>query len=860
MSLLKNHISVYRISLYKKFRSQESSELPKASWYVFGHYDAMNIVPISWSSYINPLEAVYQDAEHVTDKNEGYVKEHVLYSLGFNKGKDRRFFGEARQHPLLLVSLIHLKHPFRTSTVFRSQSIHEIKSQIEKEFQSVSQISCLVNFSVDCNDLIVFWSGNSLKAIMQHISNISSKYKEYICEVFTIQSCNKRVFSQSESSLLTIWDNTENKLDAINILLQGTNHGDLIQKAHEIEESYSEQPDQNIPKISILSGRDDIALRFKDITIRQFIRIYDKFSPLSQILDSLNSRTIIEIPLSTLTQEDEQSSKRSLPGDVPRLLSTFKTTYKTLNRTERTRLIWATPLQELLIELSNIQVSNTAYDIFSQAAESQEHFISTLCRLLNDQKYRQILLNPESRTVQFIQRYIQGWSQLSFHAMHSEWQLTQTSDVNRLYLFPAKLNRIYCSFMKHSSSLLSNNHPTSPSSESALYNSCYFLTPKICSNAEFISIFRECGDVSTLILGEIPADLIFSPQILLPILIHEAGHYIGGTLRRRDKRYDCLLNSSIQFVLQTILRFEKLREYNTDQTPLICSLIDKWRDFLKARGRFLPKDTYGINVTAHIKTVLIETLLNEIHEVNRFALSAVEKSKHYQHLDRSSQVLKAVEIFRKDDISELINTGASSSLNEFVDQLITIYREAFCDLCMIKSLNMQCGDYLNVICRSYRMKVPFGPVEYGILQNMTCWERITSVIETVWCSTNSSDLLCEDFETLLQSSYCSSQDKKCIRALLSTLYTHKKTNMIGESKCTPNRYSRASLKVYLRYVSKELDSLIQNKLDDFNLLRSVYASLSHDAWIMDSSSGDQQKNAYNDLEKLIQITENNGQT
>ena len=816
----------------------------------------MSITAIPWSSYLNPLGAIYQNAELVTLRNSGAVKEHVIYAIGYSKDHGRRFFRKAYRHPILLVSLVHLKHPFHINETCLS-SIPKVKSLLENTIRSIAKVPFLVCFSVDCNDLIIFWSGDSLSQIMQYISSVSVKLHDYICEVFTIQACNKHILTSSKNKLLSSWARVEKTFESVNIYLQGPHHGDLIDKAHSIQKIYKGMPFCDRPKISILSGRDDVILRFEKIPITSFVQLYSEHAPfqIAQILNGLVSRTVIEIPLSYKSESTQSShtlSKDTTPYYVPQLLSKFQTSYKKLNQTEQSQLIWAPPLCELLIELSNIQVSNTAYDIFAQAAESQKCFIDTLCSLLDCQKNRRILLDPDSRTVQLIQRYIQGWSQLSFHAMHAEWQLTQTSDVNRLYLFPAKLNRLYCAFMKQSGVLLSNNSSHEPP------NSCYFLTPKLCSNAEFISIFRECDKTSSLILGEIPADLVFSPQILLPILIHEVGHYIGGTIRKRDDRYNYLLSSCMQFILQQTLNIDLLTSYTPDNCELIHYIIDEWKNILQGNNELLPETTYGIDATAHIKSCLIKSFYLDpgipSTMANRFALSAITHNKQYQHLPKSMQVLEATKLVNNENYYALFNAGDKRSLNEFVEQLISIYREAFCDLCMIKTLNMKCGDYLNVICHSYRIKLPFGEREYEILSEMTFWERIISVIETIWCP-SSSDSPKEYFDFLLDSSFCSKQDQVMIHTLLSTLYSHNQTDMPDTNTNIPNMYSRSCLKAYLHTVSEEIDHLIDAKEHDFELLRRIYHSLSRDYWIHSNSADKSFDSIFLDFQSLIKAAE-----
>lgn len=692
-----------------------------------------------------------------------------------------------------------------------------------------------------------------MKDVMSCISRLSQECGDYIGEVFTIYSCKREILNTTNSDFEKSWNENEGTLSNVDIMLRDSNHKELKEKTLIIENSYSEyikeHSDDNTGfRRSTILGQDDVIIAFKNIPLDFFLDMYrEKEGGNNGALVGCKSRTVIELVLSECSPSIEREVKKledsegflinpecgkTVNGDnaLTQSMLSLQAAFKKVYNTEKKRLFWMTPLFELLTELANIEVSATAYDIYAQAIDSQIMLVKQLEIMINDDNKRAILMMPDSATVYFIQRYIQGWSQLSFHAMHSEWQLTQTAEINRLYLFPAKLNRLYASFMKNASRILSaedNACATRASSIKSKTNTCYFLTPKVCSDAEFISIFRETNNVTSLILGEIPADLLFSPHILMPTLIHETAHYVGGVIRMREERCYFLLECCMEYILSRMINNDLLYHEGTDGIPLIYKLVQKWRSKLNSS----PGSFYGEDVVQWIKKVLDPSELQKKDFFFEIALYAVSLHKDYGIEDRPNQVIHAKRMINDQNYDKLFDGKHEEDLEFFISQLITIYREAFCDICMIEILGLECADYLNVLCRINRYNGRLNQNDIESVHEMINFERYIGVIEAKWCD-NVGRIGKSNTSWLFKNrSHLSANEERTAMYLLNILRDIDCNT--GSMSIRMGRFLHAYLKTYLQNVSEKIHDLFRNDdiLSQFrDEMRIVYDGMSNVIW------------------------------
>ena len=426
---------------------------------------------------------------------------------------------------------------------------------------------------------------------------------------------------------------------------------------------------------------------------------------------------------------------------------------------------------ELLIELAYLETSPTAHDMYMQSKDCQTVLVKHIIEIITKgneteaspekKKCYCALTDPHSHLVERIQRYIQGWSQLSFHAMLAELQLTHTSDINRMYLYPAKLNRIYASFMQRSSDILNEEDSDNAKSKKEAF---FFLTPSMRSNENFLSIFDEYRDTfdtnsELLVLGEIPAELLFSPQVLLPILVHEAAHYAGHEKRKRPLRYKCIAKSMLAHLVDEYVLDPILYQVASDGRFPFQDVVDKiYKDDFEC---LMDGDIcYGNTV----QDVLLNALQGELQSSyfpNRVFSILLSRDEYANWSQTRKLIFKEENLGNMDsDIRSLNTLRTANNIEEHLYRLMSIYREAYADMCMIRLLDLSPLEYLGIIYRSNHFDKGEDKaklIEISLRHKLFEYERYLSVISIAFADNGSDELDMNIVESILENCKLESQ-------------------------------------------------------------------------------------------------------
>ena len=913
-------LDIRRIELYKQFRKLEEENLTaEHEWQVFGYYDSMNVEKVEAQDEKHPLEYVYEDSQRVSFSSNSSLKKHVIYAIGLGDPKVYQTFWEEKdKHPLLLVSLLHFKHPMecdqqngpdQNSAKQGTQvaDVHPTESSLEKIIRALQasldnkgMISAIYS-AFDCNDAIVFTLANALDTAMQSISDIT-KDSGAIREIFTIYARKNNIPSLTDESLKKekleelkeIWKNNQPVLEKVEVFMRDASHCRLISNTEELEKLYnskyySDEYDYCFEHSErsgypfrryIMPGHEDVLLTLEKVPLPLFETMFSSSSNEDTLIDGFFlkriSRTVIYTkPSPTPSTIPEDDKKDASPTRVSDLIEKLKKAFdfendtdgrlmnalKTAFSDDKKRIpLWLGALMELLVELSNIEISLTAYDIYAQAIWAQKTMIDTLCKLVEDAKefaydptqkgiakaLIEELYSPSSDLSSNFREYLNGWSQLSFHAMHAEWQLTQSSDINRLYLFPAKLCRLYSEFMKLSSEFLNKGKK---------HDECmFFITPNIRDIPHFLSIYRPIkwpDDLSyVLIHGEIPADNMFSPQVILPHLVHEAAHYAGTEFRKRKLRNNAYLKCLLAYLLHQILKIDLYGQPISKTQLFLDLLVDQlvqrmFPELNDINGKSDQND-YGDNVKTSVEKKIDALLRIQPSFINPVIVDTIRSIPKYAEKPRLEQMLSIAGYFRGPEMEhDVLSYSTQNNIRSISKDLMTIFREAFSDLCMIKMMGLTLVEYLSIICHGIRYDPNKKETDEGIKEPWARHERFYAVMQTVFGKTEIAQKLLEGTTIVLEEGSLTQQllKPKSIREQLNmnksispehrqdvneraqSFFDDEESLIMKDEKY--KIYIRGKIRYYLEVVSKELDKCLASNPVKTEL-RNVYQVMAID--------------------------------
>lgn len=744
--LLKNFSTV------RSAKSGNNDTKQSGFWHVFGHYDYMEITQIAPDPNEHPLETILAHSDEWTLKNAGNTKQHLMYGIANNEDMAADFWKKSAELPLLMISLIHFKHPLKDFEKRVSNLENTINCTIKQTkstcYNDLEKYKLFYSsyISIDTSDLIIFWATNSIQATMAVIASVWKQHTDEIYEFFTLLGCHQRSFITEENcgnELYKSWLGVEPILACVRTHIRGKNFRQILSHAQAIVDLVRKHPDRLQDKekettadYCIIPGQDDIVLYFENLPLKLFVEMYQR--PTGSVTTpsltgrlgvgtDIISRSVVDTFFAASLDEFDQGMKifdvenkqnsdnnnshlsnksdgNCPPNPYEKLKQAVDEANKDSNVFPTTH--WLSALYELLVELAYLKTSPTSHDMYMQSKDCHEILVNHIVEIIqkredNEDRYL-ALTDPTSALVTNIQQYIQGWSQLSFHSMLAELQLTQTSDINRMYLYPSKLNRIYTSFMQYSSAILSE-YDQEDNPKNRAY---FFLTPSMRSNEAFWPIFDQFRDSfendTLVILGELPADLLFSPQVLLPILVHEAAHYAG--FRKRKLRYKYLAKSMLAHLVDEYVQEDVLYQKSDDEEIYpFQEVVDELYE-RKLKDLMENQPCYGN--TVHDKLLdRLQAELQGYRMVSEIFGILFSRDEYIQWSQTKKLIFKEKHIGNLDSgVRSLSTIESINNLEVHYDRLISIYREAHADMCMIKLLGLSPLEYLGIVYRSSRFK------------------------------------------------------------------------------------------------------------------------------------------------------------
>lgn len=138
----------------------------------------------------------------------------------------------------------------------------------------------------------------------------------------------------------------------------------------------------------------------------------------------------------------------------------------------------------------------------------------------------------EGRFLDSFYEFIKGLNVYVQNATHSDRQFTQTLNFDiKIYSAPVKITAFYNAFIYRLKRHLSF------SCTDEIKHTYEFLTCLgVADNLKVLELFKNVVDTQRLFLVNIPEHQAYNPRQMLVMLAHEVGHFVGQTVRDRERR------------------------------------------------------------------------------------------------------------------------------------------------------------------------------------------------------------------------------------------------------------------------------------------------------------------------------------
>lgn len=737
--------------LYNDFLPPEKNLHLDWQYLAFGYFDGISIGDNLFKEKSNSLEQIWEWDVQQTKKLEEKYSVQTIY--GFRNESDsyeELFWEEAKkddtEYPFLFITLLQ-------GEIKEEKQIRECGAEVEKDLNCINKRKVITYSTLDnCNLVIVLlckdyedgaeiidgFHRDSDKSSLTR-AGINLKYS------FSIASIQKHYLNSEKTE-----DKKNKKIDAVFIY--------AIEKyPGSIKEVYNILSNQLLPverrpeKKSILGCNDEVII-LKDISWSVFLKLFKSTTGIFNHSSDCYRAYLIAVTTIIAKNQKDQEDKNSENQCHSLLLEKRTDTDDTEEETDKGNS--DEPSEKTL----SIALKNFMENILENKPGSKniynnlEHYLYRIIHAL--QKFEEppiedyifcsmflpihmVLKIAEENNIQgkdfteYFYRFVKGLSLCAQNAVHSDRQFTQSLDFDiRIYNTPPRLNAFYNAYIYFIKKFLNNFGCTSDTKNNYEFLSYLGVT----DNVQVYELFKNMSEKNRLFLVNIPENQAYDVKLMMIILGHEVGHFVGQPIRCREERYAYAKQIAARIVTIYFKCTIDVEEKVKDRF---------WELFEKRLEEEISQKMNGLENITDLK-LNTKTTLSDEELTNILKLS--QKYKHYTHIMRYTLEESAIQCLsnnkekmfgyllekkyldgleggretaeksRKnmdssinDSILSLTGhsvwTGKSFSLKGAIHLMMMFFKECEADLVAILTLKLSMEDYLYAIWKSIEDKL-----------------------------------------------------------------------------------------------------------------------------------------------------------
>lgn len=631
-------------------------------WLVYGHSDILKTNVIGENE--NDLVAMFNNSHNYDEKFK-----QVFYL--FTKEIDENLWNNNQNYNFVGIYFVTLNTTDNKKVSLNSalSNMHELKKTLKTKKNKIVIYDTLDNY-----DGIIVCNGNSPDEIEKLINSLFNKmtfkniYKLYLSSYHAIKASEDS--DNFISANIEIVLKSNNKLDML--------ENDIINFFKNISNT-----DYNITQTS---GSAYLNLNIRKIKVKDFFSLFKNESPNNGLfsLTSRNEKKIIQFTrVKFLT---EVKAEHIVINDCIEMTSSIK---KIKNN--------------LTYEFENCRIDNFYKGQLNRIIYATINIIE---KGLPD--YSMLILYPS--LAKFIEKInsnvnYKDINECIRYFLEAAREIMNISDIPQIGYYtmqsyickevyaPSKLITFYSSFLWKVYKLVKKFEYDN---EESNFNFC--LTPSLKSNVSVKGIFLDDGKIhDRLLIVYIPMENLYSPNLMMFSLCHEAGHYICENIRFRNLRFKAIKTTIAYYLIDTICEEcdNDLININKTKEKIIEKFYDYVKKYYKLYDTIITTAEIEVIFKLSIRALLIDLSydilsLIEDHHVN-------EDNKNYNNIIKDN--IKLIKTFKK-NINKLMNEG---TYIEMIKNTINIYSESFSDLLAIKLLKVKFKDYLSFIKKSKKV-------------------------------------------------------------------------------------------------------------------------------------------------------------
>ena len=606
-----------------------------SSWVALGHFDTMHVYELQPDSR-GLFEAINQNTHRMAAQRDKSGYSHPLYLI--SDQDDRDFWCDFK--PFVAVLRIHFAESVHVHDAFE-----RITADLRENGLAEDGCHWRVYHTIELSDMILAVKGRDLTQIVKMA--LSLRRCAAVGKVYTYFGINASVVEAPET-MCTTEDCDSKRVAWCSVRFSARDFQSARKEAAKVKALLAGT------EVYSVAGVDDMLITAPKVSVKDLIRLYQwcffQSGPLNPVLTTRLGVSLNEVgdALDEVGDAFPPQSVKTLQSICEDLRERSWVIYDRAGKGRGSGNDWVWPLPKLSDILVRMARTPLLDEFIYLMLPGVRAFLANVEAHFND-------LSDTDRGMCRV--FVENWTDLMEHIMRIEGQLTHHPDLRPiLHDIPISMLEYTMAFLRQVMYLLEHGDVQKRG------DIAFLLVPRLCSQIQAQELYpAQSNSCPGLVLVTIPFQLLYRPEEVHLALAHEASHFVGEESRCRDLRIDCFAASAAPLVAREI--------FGTMASVVTGCVRDRIQAFLHKMGK--PEWPH----TMEDIRLRVNAYLNEI----------AEEGEEFSKL--TQQVLWNAPEDIDVPLDEITPWAAQSlELSNWLDDLSTLYREVYADICMLALL------------------------------------------------------------------------------------------------------------------------------------------------------------------------------
>lgn len=601
------------IILYNDFLPPDTKPHENWAYLAFGYFDGISVGDNLFKGNDVSLEQLWEyDLAHTAERKGGYSSQ-ILYGFRYEEENDVRdeifwknALKEDTEYPFIFVTLLQgkVKKDLRQ------------RQQFEQDLFVEHRRRAITYLTLDASSLILVlmcreYEEGSRLIDSFHRQERSSPLRNLGVELsysFTIAAVQREFLNNDEKlskvggepishAYVYAIEKEPGSVEYISKIIKKD-----LGEEEDLEKEESKGLDRKVKKESILGCNDEVII-IENVSWSQFLRWFQDKKGILNHSGPIYEKRLIGI--TTIIGQKQEGDICSEPKG-----RTDDNSYH----------LFGIGLENMMKEMRSEQgeeyrnLERYLYQIINASHKFENELIPDYIFCSMFLPIRTVLQIAKERSWSILEReffdcfyeFVKALNLCVQNSVRSDRQFIQSLDFNiRIYGTPVRLNAFYNAFIYNVKNFL---NMMGDSSEKPEYE---FLTCLgVVDTVKVRELFKNMSDHNRLFLISIPENQTYDIKLMLIMLGHEVGHFVGRTVRNREKRCEDAVEIAARLTGEHF-RSELPKRYENRICPEFVKNDEYWNKFEEKLKSGLKERLGNLNKTGYVKKYILHDKSDE---------------------------------------------------------------------------------------------------------------------------------------------------------------------------------------------------------------------------------------------------------